>query len=144
MIKYLNNQKGENIIGFIVTAPIIMWFLLYIIFGGLFLLDINHLTTVVNKSLDKAIVEGQYTTDLQRSLKNDLIMSGFTEDKLEINITPNASGDSDNMTYASRGEMIEITVIYKNPHIFYYINLKAGGESKYYIGVKIEGMSEKW
>jgi len=145
MIKYISNKRGSGeILGFVIISPILLWFFLWIIFGGSFLLEINQMSTVVNKSLDKALVEGQYKTDLQQTLKTELINSGFTEDKLEITITPTAAGDSTNSTYSVRGEIIEITVIYKTPHVFYYTNFKSGGESKYYIGVQIQGMSEKW
>lgn len=143
MIKYLNNQRGD-ILGFIIIAPIIVWFFLYIIFCGMFLLDINQMNTIVNKSLSMALVEGQFTTKLQSDLKNELINAGFTEDKLEINITPTYAGDNNDLTYATRGNIIEISVIFKKPHIFYYTNFKSGGESKYYIGIKMQGMSEKW
>lgn len=145
MLKYLRNEKGDsNIVGFIVVAPVLLWFFVYIIFGGSFLLDINKMTTIVNKSLDQALVEGQYTMELHQKLKSELINYGFEEGSLEINITPSSAGDNNNGTYETRGQVIEVRVLYNKPHPFYYVNFKAGGESKYYIGVKIQGMSEKW
>ncbi|WP_440977648.1 hypothetical protein [Sedimentibacter sp. LTW-03] len=145
MLKYIKNEKGDsNIVGFIVVAPVLLWFFVYIIFGGSFLLDINKMTTIVNKSFDQALVEGQYTVELQQKLKSELTSYGFEEDSLEINIAPSSSRDNDNSTYEIRGKMIEVRVLYNKPHPFYYVNFKAGGESKYYIGVKIQGMSEKW
>lgn len=146
MIKYLKNERGESdILGFIIVAPIFLWFFLYIIFGGSFILEKNQMQTIVNKSLDEALVEGQYIADLQQTLKTELINSGFSdESKLEITITPTEAGDMNNTTYAVRGELVKITVIYKNPHVFYHTNFRVGGENKYYIGVQIEGMSEKW
>lgn len=145
MLKYLKNERGDgNILAFIILSPIFLWFFLYIILGGSFLLEINQMSTIVNKSLDKALVEGQFTADLQLHLKEELINSGFTGDKLEITISPSVAGDSSNSTYATRGEMIEIMVLYKKPHVFYHTNFRVGGESKYYIGTKIQGMSEQW
>lgn len=145
MLKYLENEKGDsNIVGFIVVSPVLLWFFVYIIFGGSFLLDINKMTTAVNKSLDQALVEGQYTVELKQKLKSELIDYGFEEGNLEISITPSSAGDNDNSTYGIRGEMIEVRVLYNKPHPFYYLNFKAGGEGKYYVGVKIQGMSEKW
>lgn len=145
MFKYLKNERGDgNILAFIILSPIFLWIFLYIIMGGSFLLEINQMTAIVNKSLDEALVEGQYSTDLQEHLRQELIDSGFTEDSLEITITPTAAGDGSNSTYVTRGNLIEVKVVYKKPHRFYYTNLKVGGESKYWIGTKIQGMSEQW
>lgn len=145
MFKYLRNEKGDsNILGFIIVAPIMLWFFVYIIFGGAFLLEINQMNTVVNKTLDIALVEGQYTTNLRQTLETELANSGFDVSSLEITITPSVAGDGNNSTYVARGGMIGVTVLSREPHPFYNINFKAGSESKYYVGTQIQGMSEKW
>lgn len=145
MFKYFKNENGDgSILGFIIVAPILLWFFVYIIFGGAFLLEISQMNTVVNKTLDIALVEGQYTTNLRQTLEDELVASGYDTSNLEITINPNIAGDGNNATYVERGEMIEVIVLNKKPHPFYNINFKAGDESKYYIGVQIQGMSEKW
>jgi hypothetical protein len=145
MFKYLKNEKGDSsILGFIIVAPIMLWFFIYIIFGGAFLLEINQMNTIVNKTFDIALVEGQYTTDLRSALVTELTSSGFDASSLEISITPSAAGDSNNSTYIGRGEMIEVTVLSRKAHPLYNVSFKAGDESDYYIGVQIQGMSEKW
>lgn len=145
MFKYIRNERGgSEILGFIIVAPIMLWFFVYIIFGGAFLLEINQMNTVVNKTLDIALVEGQYTTNLRQTLETELANSGFDVSSLEITITPSAAADGNNSTYVARGGMVGVTVLSRKPHPFYNINFRAGSESKYYIGVQIQGMSEKW
>ena len=145
MLRYLKNEKGDSsILGFIIVAPVMLWFFIYIIFSGAFLLEINQMNTIVNKTFDIALVEGQYTVDLRHSLETQLISSGFDASSLEILITPSAAGDNNNSTYVGRGEMIEVAVLSRKPHPLYNISFKAGQESNYYIGVQIQGMSEKW
>lgn len=146
--KYLNNEKGLNvIIAIIIVTPFLVWLSVVLIFSGSFLLKKSNMTTIVNKALDEALVEGQFTTALQQSLKNELIDCGFNEeDKLEITITPTAAGDNDNNTYIKRGNTISLNVAYKKPDKIYYVLFKSSDESNYYIRVKTpgKGMSEKW
>jgi len=143
--KSLSEQKGGGeILAFIVVAPIFVWFFVYIILGGSFLLKKNDMTTIVNKKLDRALVEGQFTNTLQTELINELTSKGFSKSDLEISVTPNDAYDSNDGSYVARGTEIEITVLYKQPHPFYYVNLGAGSIEKFYIGTKIQGMSEKW
>lgn len=145
ILNILKNEKGEsNILGFIVIAPIITYFIIYIVLGGDFYLDTNNLSIIVNKKLDQAIIVGQFTTTLKQELIDELKDKGFIESSTEISITPTIAGDNDNNTYVTRGNEIEITVLYKKAHGFYYINFGSGGQEKYYIGTKIQGMSEKW
>lgn len=143
MLKNINNQKGD-ILGFIIVSPFAIWIITWLIFAGTFQLDKIQMDSIVNKTLDMALVEGQYENDLQQVLKDELISSGFTEENLKINISPNEAGDANNATYVKRGNIVEITVIHEKPHIFYYINFKIGGENKYYIATSTKGMSEKW
>jgi len=143
--KSLSEQKGAGeILAFIVVAPIFVWFFIYIILGGAFLLQKNDMSTIVNKKLDRALVEGQFTNTLQSELINELTSKGFNQSNLEITVTPNAAYDTSDGSYTTRGNEIEITVLYKNPHPFYYANFGAGSVEKFYIGTKIQGMSEKW
>jgi hypothetical protein len=145
MLKYIKNENGDSsILGFVIVAPVMLWFFVYIIFGGSFLLEINQMNAIVNKTFDIALVEGQYTIDLRHSLETQLADSGFDASSLEISITPSAAGDSSNSTYVGRGEMMEVTVLSRKPHPLYNISFRAGQESDYYIGVQIQGMSEKW
>ena len=142
--KIIKSKRGEATLGLIVVAPFLVYFLLYLIFLALFFIRTNEVRTITNKMLDRAAVEGQFTNALQAELKNNLINAGFEEEKLEIIITPSSSGDSNNTTYAKRGEEIEIIVIYKKPHILYFLSFGVGEEIEYYISAKVSGMSEKW
>jgi len=144
MPKIIKSNKGEATLGFIVVAPFLVYFLLYLIFVALFFIRNNEIRSITNKMLDRAVVEGQFTAALQTELKNNLVAAGFEEEKLEIEITPSSSGDSINSTYAKRGEEIEIIIIYKKPHNLYFLSFGVGGEKAYYISTKISGMSEKW
>ncbi|MBP1926729.1 hypothetical protein J2Z76_002599 [Sedimentibacter acidaminivorans] len=145
MRKYINNEKGAfEIITFLVVLPFIIYFIVYIVIGGLFLIEKNELTTIVNKKLDQAIVVGQFTVDIKTELIQELDTKGFKQEKLEITITPAVAGDNDNNTYATRGQEISVKVIYKKAHTFYYINGKLGTENTFYPKTKGAGMSEKW
>lgn len=145
IISILRNQKGlNNVLSFVVIAPILTWFLTYIILSSDFYMDTNNFSVIVNKKMERALIEGQFTTNLKNELVDELGEKGFNESYLEIKITPSSAGDNNNTTYVTRGNEIEIIVIYKKPHSFYKINLGVGGEEKYYIGTKIQGMSEKW
>lgn len=145
IICILRNQKGaSNILSFIIIAPILMWFLIYILLSSDFYIDANSFSVIVNKQMTKALVEGQFTTELKQELINNLVQKGFDENYLEINISPYSAGDYNNATYIERGKEIEISAIYKNVHAFYYVNLGVGQKENYYIGTKIQGMSEKW
>ncbi len=110
-------------------------------------MHINDMTNICNKKLDRALVEGQFTSAIRAELENELATYGFSGTNLEITITPSQAGDASDGTYAPRGQEIELTVLYKKPHWFYYINKffsPSLAESKFYIGTKISGMSEKW
>jgi len=145
MKKYISNENGASeIITFLVILPFVIYFIVYPIIGGIFLIEKNELTTIVNKKLDRAIVEGQFTTTLMTELIQELDTKGFKQEKLEITITPSMAGDNENNTYAIRGQEITIKVIYKQPHTFYYINGKLGSEDSFYPKTKVAGMSEKW
>ncbi len=144
-MKYIKNQKGAvTTIEVLVYLPFIAYLIIYLIMGGLFLAEINELNTIVNKKLDRAIVEGQFTAELKEELINELDLKGFKKEKLEVYITPNVSGDNDNNTYTSRGNEISIKVIHKKTHTFYYLNFAIGEESTFYPKAKVTGMSEKW
>jgi len=146
-LEILRNKRGNAILGYLIVTPFIVYFMLYIILGGAYFLRVNDMTNVVNMKLDRALVEGQFTTTLRDELENELDSKGFGGADLTINISPSVAGDSNNTSYAKRGEEIEITVLYKKPHYFYYPNRLFSpsiSESKFYIGAKISGMSEKW
>ena len=143
-MNYIKNEKGIITIEVLAYLPIILYMISYIIIGGLFLVERNELTTIVNKKLDRAVVEGQFTTELKEELINELDTKGFKKENLEIVITPNTADDNNNFTYATRGNEISIKVIYKKTHAFYYLNFGIGEESTFYPKTKITGMSEKW
>lgn len=143
----LLNNKGDSILGYVIVAPFLLYFTVYLILGGAYFLKINDMTNICNKKLDRALVQGQFTTSLQTELINELVLAGFHEDNLTITISPAVAGDSNNDTYIERGNEIQVTIIYKKPHRFYYPNKFFSSsleESKFYIGTKISGMSEKW
>jgi len=144
-MNYIKNEKGAvGTIEVLVYLPLILYMIVYLIMGGLFLVEKNELSTVVNKKLDRAIVAGQFTAELKEELINELDSRGFNKEKLEITITPDAASDNDNNTYTSRGNEISIKVIYKETHIFYYLNFAIGEESTFYPKKRVTGMSEKW
>ncbi len=144
-MNYIKNEKGAiNTIGVLAYLPLIIYMIVYIIMGGLFLVEKNELSTIVNKKLDRAIIEGQFKIELKDELINELDSKGFKKEKLDITITPDAAADNNNDTYTSRGNEISITVIYKETHTFYYLNFGIGEESTFYPKKRVTGMSEKW
>jgi len=144
-MKYIKNQKGAvGTIELLVYLPLILYMIVYLIMGGLFLIEKNELTTIVNKKLDRAIVEGQFTAELKEELVEELDAKGFSKEKLEISITPDSATDGSNSTYAPRGNEISVKVIYQEAHVFYYLNFGIGKESTFYPKARVTGMSEKW
>jgi len=143
----LKNKKGNSILGYVIISPFLLYFILYLVLGGAYFMNINDMNNICNKKLDRALVIGQFTPELQEELENELASHGFSGTDLEIEITPTFAGDNDSDSYISRGNEIELKVIYKKPHWFYGVNKffsPSLDESKFYIGVKISGMSEKW
>ncbi len=144
-MNYLKNEKGLiETIEILVYLPFIIYLILYLIMGGLFLAEQNEISTIVNKKLDRAVVEGQFTVELKNELIDELDLKGFKKEKLEITISPDAASDNSNDTYAPRGNEISIKVIYKETHTFYYLNFGIGKESTFYPKTRVTGMSEKW
>lgn len=144
-MNYIKNQKGSaGTIELLAYLPIILYMTTYIIMGGMFLVEKNELSTIVNKKLDRAVVVGQFTTELKDELINELDLKGFSNEKLEITILPDVAADNNNDTYASRGNEISIKVVYKEIHTFYYLNFGIGEESTFYPKTRVTGMSEKW
>lgn len=141
----LRNKKGaSDVLSLVIIAPIITWFIVYIILSCDFFMTTNDLSVIVNKKMARAIVNGQFTTELKQELIDELVEKGFDKSYLDISITPNSAGDNNNTTYEKRGNEIEIVVIYKNPHALYYVNLGTVNRKNYCIGTKLQGMSEKW
>jgi hypothetical protein len=143
----IKNKKGNSILGYIIISPFLLYFILYLILGGAYFMNINDMNNICNKKLDRALIEGQFTPDLQQELKDELASIGFSGSSLEIEITPTYAGDNDSNSYVERGNEIQLTVIYKKPHWFYGVNRVFSpslDESKFYIGVQISGMSEQW
>lgn len=145
IINIIAEEKGSaEILAFIVVTPFIVWMFTYLIFGGLFLIEINELSTITNKKMDMAMVEGQFTTTLKNQLITELNSKGYLSEKLEITISPTAAGDTNNTTYIKRGNEISIAIIYKKAHPFYYLNFGLMPEDTFYPKTKVAGMSEKW
>lgn len=144
-MSYINNQKGSvGTIELLAYLPLLLYMIVYLIMGGLFLVEKNELNTIVNKKLDRAVIIGQFSTKLTEDLINELDSNGFEKEKLEIKISPDVAADNNNDTYASRGNEISVKVIYKETHIFYYLNFGIGEESTFYPKTRVTGMSEKW
>ncbi|NBI07583.1 hypothetical protein [Senegalia massiliensis] len=139
----IKNKKGYTLLGFILISTFITYFILYLIFGASYFMKRNDMENVAYKKLDRALVQGQFDNSLQQELVDELESQGFNSSDLEIIITPTYAGDSYDSTYVSRGDEIELKVIYKKPHKFYLLNM-AVPESKFWIGEKASGMSEKW
>ena len=77
-MKYLKSEKGAvETVEILVYLPLILYMIVYLIMGGLFLIEKNELSTVVNKKLDRAIIEGQFTDVLKEELINELDLKGF-------------------------------------------------------------------
>lgn len=144
-MNYIRDQKGSiGTIEILVYLPLIIYMIVYLIIGGMFLIERNELSTIVNKKLDRAIVAGQFTAELKEELINELDSKGFNKEKLQISITPVPAADDNNDTYAPRGNEISIKVIYQETHTFYYLNFGIGEESTFYPKTRVTGMSEKW
>ncbi len=144
-MNYIKDEKGAiETIEVLVYLPIILYLIIYLIMGGLFLVEKNELSTIVNKKLDRAVVVGQFTAELKEELINELDAKGFNKEKLEITITPDSAADSNNSTYATRGNEISVKVVYQEAHVFYYLNFGIGKESTFYPKSRVTGMSEKW
>lgn len=140
------DNRGLSMLGFIIVFPFIIMFCVDIILCGAYFMKQNDLFNIVNKKLDRALVVGQFTTTLKSDLENELIKEGFDLANTEIVCTPAIAYDDSNSTYAPRETEIEIKVVHKKPHAFYYINkafVPSLSESKFYIGTKISGMSEE-
>lgn len=141
----IKNQKGAiTTIEVLAYLPFIIYLFVYLIMGGLFLIEKNELNTIVNKKLDRAVVVGQFTAELKEELISELDSRGFDSEKLEITIAPDAAADNNNDTYTTRGNEISIKVIFKETHTFYYLNFGIGEESTFYPKTRATGMSEKW
>lgn len=137
----LNNKRGVIILGYIIVAPFLLFFFLYIVLGGAFYMQNNHMTNITNLTLDRVLVQGEFTSDSLDDLKNDLIKAGFEEEHLRIEVEPGID------VPVQRGETMTLTVIHETPHAFYWVNrffVWNVDPSIFHIGVKIEGMSEKW
>lgn len=144
-MNYIRDQKGAiGTIEILVYLPLIIYMIVYLIMGGMFLIEKNEINTIANKKLDRAIVAGQFTAELKEELINELDSKGFNKEKLQITITPVPAADNNNDTYASRANEISIKVIYQETHAFYYLNFGIGEESTFYPKTRVTGMSEKW
>ena len=121
--------------------------MLYIILGGAYMMKINDMESIATLKMDRALVYGNFTNEIIADLRLELEEKGFKGSELEIGITPSISGDMNDSTYAPRGTEMELRIVYKKPHWFYYVNKFVSpsiSESKFYIGVKKIGMSERW
>ncbi|MCL4419544.1 hypothetical protein M1146_05605 [Patescibacteria group bacterium] len=147
MKSILKNNKGSILIEYIIIYPFLITFFLYLVLAGAFFMSHNEMTNITNLKMDRALVEGQFTPELLEGLTDSLTESGFNENSLQIQITPNEAQDTDTNTYVPRGQEIELIVIHAEPPPFYWINklfIWDLSEEKFYIGTKINGMSELW
>jgi hypothetical protein len=144
--KALSNKKGNSILAYVIVSPFLVYFMLYLVLGGAYFLRINDMTNICNKKLDRALVSGQFTNVLKTELQTELNDAGFSGIELEINITPIEADDGSDGTYAIRGQEVNLKVLYKKPHWFFYPHRMFGesDETKFYIGTEISGMSEQW
>lgn len=138
------NKRGATIISFIIVAPFLIYFILYVVYLSMFFVKINEMKLITNNILNRAVIVGQFTTTLKDNLIYDLSKSGYEKDKLVIDIKPLHASDSRINTYVKRGNNITINIIYKVPNNLYYLNFGIVNKTKFYINVKLTGMSEKW
>lgn len=138
------NKRGASIISFIIVAPFLIYFILYVVYLSMFFVKINEMKLITNNILNRAIIEGQFTTVLKNDLIYDLNKAGYETDKLIIDIKPLHASDGRINTYVKRGNKITIRVVYTKPSNLYFLNFGLDDKTRYYISVKLSGMSEKW
>lgn len=107
----------------------------------------NRFITVVNRTMDKVLVQGQLTNADRTELTDALAGIGMVDSGLvDISGSPAEAFDLNDSTFAVRGTSITMTVIYNKPHyIANVISILRPGvdKNKYRIGHKMVGMSEK-
>ncbi|MBA1336516.1 MAG: hypothetical protein HPY66_2951 [Firmicutes bacterium] len=147
LVYTLKDERGSSVVGYVVVAPFLLWFFMYLVLGGAYFMRRNDMVNLINTKFDRALLEGQFTAELKAELVDGLSGMGFEREKLEIEVTPEEAFDGSDETYVPRGREMGITVLYRSPHPFYYINrVMAPGisEQRFYIGARVTGMSEKW
>lgn len=147
MIKKLKSKSGNTMISFIITLPLLVAFMTYLVCGFTFNRANHDFYTITNSTFDRVLVEGQLTTELENEMLMKLEKAGFDKTKIEINVNKNEVFDNSDSTFVNRGEEIQVKILHKKPHYFYYINniITRGNsnEKNFYIGSVFTGMSEK-
>lgn len=147
MIKKLKSKSGNTLISFIVVLPLLVSFMTYFICVFTFNRANHNFCTITNATFDRVLVEGQLTSELENEMLMKLEKAGFDKTKIEINVNKNEVFDNSDSTFVNRGEEIQVKILHKKPHYFYYINniITRGNsdEKSFYIGSVFTGMSEK-
>lgn len=147
MIKKLKSKSGNTMISFIITLPLLVAFMTYSVCVFTFNRANHDFYTITNSTFDRVLVAGQLTAELENEMLMKLEKAGFDKTKIEINVNKNEVFDNSDSTFVNRGEEIQVKILHKKPHYFYYINniITRGNsdEKSFYIGSVFTGMSEK-
>lgn len=146
MLKSLKSKKGNTIISFIITLPILVTLMTYFVCAFTFNRANHDFYTITNSTFDRVLVEGQLTVALENEMLTNLEKVGFDKSKIEIKVNKSEIFDNSDATFLNRGEEIQLQILHKKPHYFYYVNKiisRGGDEKSFYIGSVFTGMSEK-
>lgn len=147
MLNKLKSKKGNTIISFIITLPILITLMTYFVCAFTFNRANHDFYTITNSTFDRILVEGQLTVALEDEMLTNLEKVGFDRNKIEIKVNKSEIFDNSDTTFLNRGEEIQVQILHKKPHYFYYVNkiISKGSsdEKNFYIGSVFTGMSEK-
>lgn len=111
-------------------------------------INMYRFVSIATSTMDSVLVEGQLTNEAKDSLLSALSDIGMTDaSSIQIEASPSAVNDGLEATYAKRGEIITLKIIYTKPHFLGNVMafvMPGTDVNKFLIGHKMEGMSEKW
>lgn len=143
-----DNKDGASVITmfFIALLTITVVFAMASYFS--YEMNQNRFITITSRTMDKVLVKGQLTNADRNEMYEALATIGMTDQsRVLITGSPVEAFDVSDATYAKRGQSITMTVIYDKPHfIANMVSILNPGadKSRYRIGHRMEGMSEKW
>lgn len=145
-MKKLITKKGDGLLTFVIFSPFIVAFVMFFVGLFTFSASVSIFQSNTNSVFDRVLIEGQLTKNLKEELLTKLEANGFDRKYIEISSETSVLVDDIDSTYVKRGEPIEIQILYRKPHYFYYINkllLNNVKEETFYIGHVPNGRSEK-